>query len=290
VPFALNNHGHVVGHTRDSNGLFRAFLFRDGSMTELPIGEAGNAFFINDAGQIVAEGFVSNCCFRTYFITPDGITDLQTHTGLDITPAGINNSGVIALNSWREDFTTEAITWSNGVVRYLDPDHRTGARDINNRGEVVGAFYLETPPGPDVFTAIMRDGAVSVLGAGFIGGTLNDYGDVAGVSYYGGRHAVLYRAGAFLNLGTLPGDYFSSAWRINNAGQIIGDSEDGDDHSRPFFYSAGKMYSLSEMIRPNSGWTLFYATDINDRGQIIGAGSYQGQARGFVMTPTKKLR
>ena len=295
VPFALNNHGHVVGHTRDSNGLFRAFLFRNGSMTELPIGEAGNAFFINDVGQIVAEGFVSNCCFRTYFITPDGIIDLQTRTGLDITPAGINNSGVIALNSWRKERISiaEAITWSNGVVRYLDPDHRTGARGINNRGEVVGVFYLETPPGPytfTVFTAIMRDGAISVLSAGFIGETLNDHGHVAGISYDGGRHAVLYRAGEFVNLGTLRGDYSTWPWRINNSDQIIGVSDDGDDHTRPFFYTDGNIYPLNDLIHPNSGWTLFYATDINDRGQIVGAGLHLGQYRAFLLTPTKKLR
>jgi probable HAF family extracellular repeat protein len=197
---------------------------------------------------------------------------------------------VIALNSWRADFTVDAITWSNGVVRYLNPDHRTGARDINNRGEVLGAFYLETAPGPNVFTAIMRDGAVSVLDAGFIGEALNDHGHVAGLSYDGGRHAVLYRDGAWLNLGTLRSDYSTWVSKLNNSDQIIGVSDDGDDHTQPFFYTDGKMYPLNDRIHPNSGWTLFYATDINDRGQIVGAGLHLGQYRAFLLTPTKKLR
>jgi probable HAF family extracellular repeat protein len=290
-PFALNNHGHVVGWAFDSNGVSRAFLFREGSMTELPLlVHAGYAFSdINDAGHIVAVGFVNNCCYRTYFITPDGITDLHAQTGLDVTPVGINNSSVIALNSWRADFTTDAITWSNGVVRYLNPNHRTGARDINNRGEVVGMFYLETPPGPSIFTAIMRDDTVSVLGP-FAGDTINDHGHVAGHSFVGGRRAALYRDGALLDLGTLRGDYFSWAWRINNADQIIGVSEDGDDHTRPFFYTDGNMYPLNDLIHSNSGWTIHYVTDINDRGQIVGAGIHLGQYRAFLLTPTKKLR
>lgn len=286
VAVALNNHGHVVGQGRDADGVFRGFLYRDGVMTQLPIGETGYGFpfFINDAGQIVAQG-TTDGYYRTYFISSNSVIDLSAQTGLNLTPAGINNSGVVAANT-----LSEAITWSNGVVRYLDPDHRAGARDINNRGEVLGTFYLETPPGPNVFTALMHDGTLTVLGAGFLGDTLNDHGHVAGTSYFGGRHAVLFRDGELLNLGALPGDSSSSAWRINNAGQIIGDCEDGDDHVRPFLYTDGRMYSLRDLVRPNSGWTISYATDINDHGQIVGTGSYQGQHRAFLMTPTKKLR
>lgn len=284
VAHAVNNRGDVVGQGRDSSGVFRGFLYRDGVMTQLPIGEAGYLFFINDSGQIVAQGSRDGY-YRPYFISSNTVIDLNAQTGLDLTPVGINNSGVIAANTLRE-----AITWSNGVVRYLDPDHRAGARDINNHGDVLGTFHLETPPGPNFFTALMHDGTLTMLGAGFLGETLNDHGHVAGTSYFGGRHAVLFRDGELLNLDMLPGDFFSSAWKINNAGQIIGDSEDGDDHGRPFFYTDGRMYSLRDLIRPNSGWTISYATDINDRGQIVGTGSYQGQHRAFLMTPTKKLR
>ena len=290
-PLALNNHGHVVGWAFASNGLSRPFVFRDGRMTELPVGDVGYQapYFINDASQIVVQGIATNSSYRAYFLTAEGIIDLHAQTGVSIQAVGLNNAGVIAGMS-----PGAAITWSNGVVRYLDPTYGSGARDINNRGEVVGVFHLETPPGPNFFTTLMHNGAVSVLGAGFIGEALNDHGHVVGVSYFGGRHAVLYRDGEVINLGALRGDTFSSAWKINNAGQIIGDSEDEDDHVRAFFYSDGKMYSLNELIPPNSGWRLFYASDLNDRGQIIGAGTHDGIAsgeyRGFLLTPTKKLR
>ena len=39
--------------------------------------------------------------------------------------------------------------------------------------------------------------------------------------------------------------------------------------TRPFLYSDGKMYNLNELIPRSSGWTLFSARDIKDRGQII---------------------
>src|SRR5258705_975448 len=113
LPVALNNHGEVVGRAQDSTGYFRAFLFRDGNMSQLPIPNAGAVFCINDAGEIVAQAIIDQQ-YRPFFITPGGVVDLDAQTGLNVWPAGLNNSGVIAGNIWR-DFIPEAITWSNGV-------------------------------------------------------------------------------------------------------------------------------------------------------------------------------
>jgi hypothetical protein len=42
---------------------------------------------------------------------------------------------------------------------------------------------------------------------------------------------------------------------------------------------------LNDLIPPSSGWVLEYAYDVNDFGQIVGAGSLDGQPRGFLLTP-----
>ena len=63
TPMALNNLGQVVGNSANSNGNARAFLWQNGTMTDLnellPAGSGWvleNAKFINDSGTIVGTG------------------------------------------------------------------------------------------------------------------------------------------------------------------------------------------------------------------------------------------
>jgi hypothetical protein len=44
------------------------------------------------------------------------------------------------------------------------------------------------------------------------------------------------------------------------------------------------------LLPANSGWTLYDAFDINDLGQIVGAGTHNGITRGFVLTPLTRTR
>ena len=291
-PFALNNQGDVVGRASSSNGVYRPFLYHDGVMQELPIGEgpfsSGEAIDINDDGHIVAQATVTNF-FRGYLITPQGTLDLNTQTGLKVYPVGINNSGVIAANILR-GFSSEAITWSNGVVRYLgylDPTNGAYALDINNRGEVLGSVYVNSrPPDPGRFTALFYDGLISVLGT-FYGESLNDRGEIAGESEE--LRVLLYRAGTALDVGTLPGDGRAFAHAINNSGQIVGYSEGPGERDLAFLYTEGTLYDLNDLINRNSDWVLSAAHAINDRGQIVGFGYYRGQESTFLLTPTGRL-
>jgi hypothetical protein len=45
------------------------------------------------------------------------------------------------------------------------------------------------------------------------------------------------------------------------------------------------MYDLNNLIAPGSGWLLGAAYAINDRGQIVGVGTHNGQDRAFLLTP-----
>ena len=46
------------------------------------------------------------------------------------------------------------------------------------------------------------------------------------------------------------------------------------------------MTDLLTLVAPGSGWTeLFQANGVNDLGQIVGAGVFNGEIRGYVMTP-----
>jgi len=41
---------------------------------------------------------------------------------------------------------------------------------------------------------------------------------------------------------------------------------------------------LADLIEPGTGWQLDYAFAINDAGDIVGYGLFNGQVRGFLMT------
>jgi hypothetical protein len=48
---------------------------------------------------------------------------------------------------------------------------------------------------------------------------------------------------------------------------------------------AGEMLDLNNLIPPNSGWLLHWASAINDNRQIVGTGTYNGHYRAYLLTP-----
>jgi probable HAF family extracellular repeat protein len=139
---------------------------------------------------------------------------------------------------------------------------------------------------------------------------LNELGHAVGVSNGGsfsGNHAFLYADGSMMDLGTLAiensspwsWDYGTSsrALGVNNHDQVVGraaldgrkETGDGTSHAtdHAFFYdpNLGVMLDLNTLIPPDSGWLLNEAININDAGQIIGFGTYNGERHGFFLEP-----
>jgi len=111
---------------------------------------------------------------------------------------------------------------------------------------------------------------------------------VVGWSYLEGGsayQAFLYDGSSMNNLGTLGG---SASWAmaINDSGQVVGNSRTADNSLHAFLYDdIGGMLDLNDLIALDSGWTLWYANDININGQIVGIGSIDGEAHAFFLTP-----
>lgn len=85
--------------------------------------------------------------------------------------------------------------------------------------------------------------------------------------------------GIIEELGALAGDVSSQAIAINGNSQVVGWSG-----TRAFLWQTGSIFDLNEMIPSGSGWTLTTATGINDLGQIVGTGLFDGQTRAFLLT------
>ena len=53
-----------------------------------------------------------------------------------------------------------------------------------------------------------------------------------------------------------------------------------------FIYSNCQLLNLNTMIAANSGWILTKALAINNAGQIVGVGQFNGQTRAFLLSPS----
>jgi hypothetical protein len=63
---------------------------------------------------------------------------------------------------------------------------------------------------------------------------------------------------------------------LNNSDQAVGNG---------FLYSNGSIQSLLSLLPTNSAWSNLNATGINDAGQIVGQGLFNGQEVAFEMSP-----
>ncbi|WP_148595439.1 DUF3466 family protein [Aquisphaera giovannonii] len=121
---------------------------------------------------------------------------------------------------------------------------------------------------------------------------INSSGQVVGtLTGPGGSDAFLWSNGKMADLGVLPGESNCVATSINDSGQIVGTaspalggSVGGLSSSRAFLYMGGKLTDLNDLLPPDSGWVLTSATSINNKGVVVGLGSYNGAIHGYELT------
>jgi uncharacterized membrane protein len=189
---------------------------------------------------------------------------------------GISNKAQIVGQNAESYDISYATSWQNGVATNLGALNSSGdsatssssANDVNNTGQIVGWSTISP---------------ISV-------GACYDFFDPTDCII----HAVLWTPGAVISdLGTLPGDQYSIALKINSSGQVIGSSGNTLQEpfqlqviGRPFIWSARNgIQDLNTLIHSNSGWVLNSAADINVWGQIVGNGTLNGQSHGYLLTP-----
>jgi probable HAF family extracellular repeat protein len=261
---------------------------------------------MNDYGQIIGSGQLPDGTFVPFLDSRGNIGPFSYSAGLpgpDL-PFTVNHIN----SSWQMSGTVyldlngplHALLYSLGNPLDLGTLGGTNseALNLNDAGAVVGWSQTAGPnPSPRAFlfaNGVMTD--LGVLGHNpFSGPTfsiaydVNNANQVVGASTTADGHVspFLYDHGAMRDLGILDGGADGLALALNDAGQVVGyfttDSTASQTHA--FLFSDGVMRDLNDLVPAGSGWTLTSALGINNAGQIIGQGRYDGQSRAFLLTP-----
>jgi probable HAF family extracellular repeat protein len=315
--FALgvSERGEVVGTARTSTASRPqlAFSWRDGTMTNLgtlPGSTFSRAFAVNERGLSVGEAFTPSPERSRAVAWQDGaIRDLGSlGSATGAVANDVNARGQIAGVSGGR-----AVLWTGGGIRDLgtlsaNPAATSRATALNNRGQVVGSSQTDilSPFGSRVSHAFLWDrGRMVDLGSPVENRFSIAYGisaesRVVGEANVGtptgadAYHAMLWHAGTMTDLHTwlpdgLAGYRHSRANDVNADGLVVGHVSgfygfptiDG----RAVVWHDGHAHDLNEYLPADSGWILRSAEAINEAGQIVGYGTFEGQTRAFLLTP-----
>ena len=307
TPNDINGKGVIVGNSASGafvhDGTNRIVLEVNASYWGSPGGPppqhftVATATAINDAGQIAGSilPLPAIPSTQTALITDGkgaGLLFSQAHTadGINATATGVggqgttfiyNGSSVIAAAS-AEIPKFYAINDSGLIVGSIAPGF---GRDRAARFDAATG----TPVLLDL-TPVIEGLYGSQTDYESVASSVNNAGQIVGSTLYAGGAPIPHPSAAFIvsggnstNLGTL-GGLNAAALDINNNGLVVGNSSLPDGTLHAFVFRKGSMTDLNTLI-PNGGWVLASAKAINDRGQIVGTGSFNGEPRGFLLNP-----
>jgi probable HAF family extracellular repeat protein len=284
----------IVGHVRSSSGADRAAVWSYGGYRELgTLGGASSVALGAYYGVIVGQSQTASGLFHAFksdsgFSGTAPLVDLGTLGGSSSVAYATDSGSVVGSAQVAGDSRWQAFIWANGVMSAL-PVTSQGDSSANDVlfDQIVG--HACAAGNASCVGFWIKEGTVMTLptlGGSTTANAINGREQIVGVSAAasGGRHAFLYANGTITDLQTLGGTN-SEALDLNDAGHVVGASDTAAGGPHAFLYRDGVMTDLNTLLPPGSGWVLQRATGISAGGQIVGAGTLDGQPRGFLLTP-----
>ena len=287
----LNNLGQVSGASSNPTADV-ATLFSNGSTTNLNTLNAGVSLgnAINASGQVAGEEENPSGVFHAFLYTNGSMQDINDNALFSngSIAYGINKSGQVVGQGFITNSNFHAFLFSNGKMTDLNPfnGYQSIARSINDSGQIVGSST-----GNNAATWLYANGNLTVLSTSNSGYFINNNGQIVGVN--SSNHGALYSNGSWTDLGTLQGATSTIAMGINSSSQIVGTALFPVKSYHPFvpgpkiavIFTTSGPADLNKMVG-SSGYTLNYATAINDSGQIaVVATNSSKQRRALLLTP-----
>ena len=283
---AINSKGWVVGEVEIRRGVWACFVYAEGVTTVLPDSDQAICQGMNDLGDVV--GAVGDQAY----LWPHGGGPRQAVPGMRHA-VDINNSGQIVGAAFFDGPAQHAAFYADGVLTDLGTlgGSVSVALRINESGWAVGWAEIDTgakrgfrwkPGGP------MKK-LLHIAAWDSDADDLNDHGTVLGSTYDEDIRLVAYLdrrgPGGVEILPSIDGDHMA-AQALNNHDEVLSNlwKSDGEGSS-PALTRKGRTYRLSGLLDDSrAGWSLGSGLDINDAGQIVGTGRYNGEPRAFVAT------
>lgn len=293
-PRKVNDRGQMIGRLDASTGPFKdeshAGFYSRGRVTDMHVLARGwerlsasLPLDLNDHGVGIFYGMGDGPRDRTFLYHNGRLLEfsrLVRRTDLDA--FGINNRGEIvgsrfnlAANIWEQGFV-----WRHGKVKFLGKlagYEENFANAINDRGLIVGggsegvldeaqaAVFVGKAP---ISLGIPNSWPVDVNERGHIVGLRS-----GGIGYSG---FIWKEPGVVIDVPFAPEGF-------NDAGQVVGSAGPWPPHA--LLFENGVTHDLNDLVDAASGWTLMYAHDINNRGEIVGWGRVNEGWSGFLLQP-----
>lgn len=284
-PWHLSNSGQVAGISKNRAAIWsrRRGLQVLPALKGFPQSEARDS---NSAGYVV--GFATGNDQVSAFAYTSG--KMVPLAGKNSKALAINDSGEIVGESEVDgNPPVAAVLWKKGQPTSLGGCCGGTAKEINNRGQIIGDLYDQTGRYQAFLWASVH--GIQHLGppSGYSSAiAINDAGHVLLQELEQGVFLYL-SPGTTVQIG-IPDRQPADGRAINNCDEVVGAFGPFFDADHAFLWSQKVGFrDLNDLIPANSGWKLQVATGINDRGEIVGFGDHNGEdAAGFLLVPQRR--